>query len=87
MLAKDKNLLFTGNKTDIINEQTIIKQDGAEVGVPHFFSYYENILEFFKKFVIKDVFYKEYYGQPKTLENFLNKKGWGHFVYLLQKPK
>ena len=71
----------------VIDDQTLIKQDGAEVGVPHFFSYYENLLEFFKEFEIKEVYYKEYYGPKQSIEAYQNKKGWGHFIYLIQKPE
>jgi len=86
LLAKDKDLPFTGS-TDIIDEQTLIKQDGAEVGVPHFFSYYEDFLKFFKEFKIDTVYYKEFYPKPHTVENYLSKKGWGHYIYLLRKPE
>jgi len=86
MLTKDKDQPFR-DKTGVIDEQTLIKKDGAEVGVPHFFSYYEDLLEFFKEFEIKDIYYKEYYSQPYNLENYLSKKGSGHFVYLLRKPE
>lgn len=86
MLTKDKDQPFR-DKTGVIDEQTIIKMDGAEVGVPHFFSYYEDLLEFFKEFEIKNVYYKEYYDQPHTLENYLAKKGSGHFINLLRKPE
>lgn len=85
LLAKEKGLPFN-DSTDVIDDQTLIKQDGAEVGVPHFFSYYENFLEFFKKFEIEFVYYKEFHDKPYTIENYLSGKGYGHFIYLLRKP-
>ena len=86
LLAKEKGLPFS-DPTDVIDDQTLIKQDGAEVGVPHFFSYYENFLEFFKKFEIEFVYYKEFYDKPHTVDNYLSRKGYGHFIYLLRKPE
>jgi SAM-dependent methyltransferase len=86
LLAKEKNLSFS-EPAELIDEQTLIKQDGAEVGVPHFFSYFEDLLEFFKEFEIVTLYYKEFYDKPHTFENYLSKKGWGHYIYLLQKPE
>jgi len=86
ILTKDPKQPFD-NKTAVIDDQTIIKQEEPEKGIPHFFSYIEDVLEFFKKFTIKDLYYKEWYQEPITLERINNRKGDGHYILLAQKPK
>ena len=86
MLTKDPNKPFI-NPKGVIDEQTIIKLEEPEKGVPHFFSYMEDILEFFKDFEIKDIYYKEWYSAPFTLKRINDKKGNGHYIVSVQKPK
>jgi len=86
ILTKDPNQPFY-NKTSVIDDQTIIKQEEPEKGIPHFFSYIEDVLEFFKNFDIKDLYYREWYSPPLTLERILDRKGNGHYHLLAQKPK
>ena len=69
----------------IIDDQTLIKLEEPEKGVPHFFSYTEDVLEFFKEFTIKDIYYKEWYSAPHTIESINNRKGNGHYILLVQK--
>jgi 2-polyprenyl-3-methyl-5-hydroxy-6-metoxy-1,4-benzoquinol methylase len=84
ILTKDPDIPFYG--TGIIDEQTLVKQEEPEKGIPHFFSYAEDVLEFFKKFEIKDLYYKEWYNSPYTIESIKNKKGSGHYIIFAQKP-
>jgi SAM-dependent methyltransferase len=63
----------------IIDEQTIIKQEEPEKGVPHFFSYPKDILDFFADFEIKELYYKEWYPSPLSVERILERKGHGHY--------
>jgi len=86
ILTKDPNQPFYGSE-GIIDDQTLIKQEEPEKGIPHFFSYIEDILKFFKSFEIIDLFYNECYSKPFTLERINNKKGNGHYIIFTQKPK
>ncbi len=86
ILTKDPKQPFD-DKTAVIDDQTLIKQEEPEKGIPHFFSYIEDVLEFFKKFQIKDLYYKEWYQEPITLERITKRKGNGHYILLAQKPK
>ena len=86
LLTKDRDEPFTKNLNEVVDDQTIIKQDDIEPGVPHFFSYYENILEFFEKFEIKELYCKQFFPPPYTLENLSVKRG-GHFIFLVKKPE
>ena len=86
ILTKDPKQPFD-DKTAVIDDQTLIKQEEPEKGIPHFFSYIEDVLEFFNAFEIKDLYYKEWYQEPITLERINNRKGNGHYILLAQKPK
>ncbi|NHJ86368.1 MAG: class I SAM-dependent methyltransferase [Asgard group archaeon] len=85
LLTKDPQQQFSDG-TVVVDKQTLIKQEEPEVGVPHFFFYIEDVLNFFKKFEIKDLFYKEWYSSPYTIERINNKKGNGHYILFAQKP-
>ena len=86
ILTKDPNQPFY-NPKGVIDEQTLIKLEEPEKGIPHFFSYTEDVLEFFKNFEIKDLYYKEWYRSPYTIESINDKKGNGHYILFAQKPK
>lgn len=86
ILTKDPNQPFYDPK-GVIDEQTLIKQEEPEKGIPHFFSYIEDVFEFFKKFKIKDLYYKEWYRAPYSIESINDKKGSGHYILFAQKPE
>lgn len=86
ILTKDPTQPFR-DPNGVIDEQTLIKQEEPEKGIPHFFSYIEDVLEFFQKFEIKDFFYKEWYPAPFTVENINYHKGSGHYILFAQKPE
>ncbi len=83
ILTKDPNIPFYG--TGIIDDQTLIKQEEPEKGIPHFFSKIEDILEFFKDFEFIYFYYNEWYSPPFTLERISKQKGNGHYALLVQK--
>ncbi len=86
ILTKEPNQPFYNSK-GVIDEQTLIKLEEPEKGIPHFFSYTKDVLEFFKNFEIKDLYYKEWYRAPYTIESINDKKGYGHYILFAQKPK
>ncbi|NHJ46270.1 MAG: class I SAM-dependent methyltransferase [Asgard group archaeon] len=83
ILTKDPNIPFYG--TGIIDEQTIIKQEEPEKGIPHFFFKIEDVFDLFKNFDFLDMYYKEWYSQPITLERVNDRKGNGHYILFAQK--
>ncbi|MBK5112604.1 MAG: class I SAM-dependent methyltransferase [Candidatus Heimdallarchaeota archaeon] len=86
ILTKDPNQPFYDSK-GVIDEQTLIKLEEPEKGIPHFFSYTEDVLEFFKEFELKDLYYKEWYRPPYTIDGIKDKKGYGHYILFAQKPE
>ena len=86
ILTKDPDQPFR-NKEGVIDEQTLIKLEEPEKNIPHFFSYIEDVLEFFKEFEIRDLHYKEWYRPPHTVESVKDRKGNGHYIILAQKPE
>lgn len=85
ILTKDPNIPFYGD--GIIDDQTIIKLEEPEKGIPHFFFRIEDVFEFFKDFEFKDLYYKEWYSPPITLARINEKKGSGHYILFAQKSE
>jgi len=85
LLTKDLNIPFYGE--GIVDEQTIIKLEEPEKGIPHFFFKLEDVFEFFKGFEFKDFYYKEWYSPPITIERINKKKGSGHYILFAQKTE
>ena len=83
LLTKDPEIPFYGK--GIVDEQTIIKLEEPEKGIPHFFFRLEDVFEFFKDYEFKDFYYKEWYSIPTTIEKIKKKKGSGHYILLAQK--
>ena len=83
LLTKDPKIPFYGE--GIVDEQTIIKQEEPEKGIPHFFFKIEDVFNFFKEYEFKDFYYKEWYSSPITMEKINKKKGNGHYILLAQK--
>ncbi|MGC9778921.1 MAG: class I SAM-dependent methyltransferase [Candidatus Heimdallarchaeota archaeon] len=86
ILTKDPDQPFRNN-VGVIDEQTMIKLEEPEKDIPHFFSYIEDVLEFFKDFEIKGLHYREWYSPPCTIESINDRKGSGHYALLAQKTK
>ncbi len=87
LLTKDKGTHFREKENQIIDEQTLIIRGGVEDGIPHFFSHMEDVFDFFSNFEIESLVYCEVYDSPLDLKNVLSQRGWGHFRFLVRKPK
>jgi SAM-dependent methyltransferase len=83
ILFKDPSIPFYGS--GIIDDQTLIVQEGAEKGIPHFFFKTEDVFDLFKNFDFLDLYYKEWYASPITLERVIDRKGNGHYILFAQK--
>jgi len=84
--TKHKDELFDNQGIEIIDNQTIILKEGIEANVPHFFSYKEDLIDFFRGFEIDKITYCEYYYPPLLLEAFMKKLGSGYFHFTIKKP-
>ncbi|MHA1215248.1 MAG: class I SAM-dependent methyltransferase [Candidatus Hodarchaeales archaeon] len=85
--TKNKDEPFYNNTgVEIIDSQTIILKDGVEAGLPHFFSYKEDLMDFFTGYEIKEIVYCELYNTPQLLESFITDHGPGYFRFLIKKP-
>ncbi|MFW9991717.1 MAG: class I SAM-dependent methyltransferase [Candidatus Odinarchaeota archaeon] len=85
--TKDRDAPFTDENNVIVDEQTIILKGGVEDGIPHFFSYKEDLLEFFKDFEFDNIVYFELFSPPYTRESFLAREGSGYFRFSVRKPR
>lgn len=85
ILTKDPNIPFYG--TGIIDDQTIIKQEEPEKGIPHFFFKIEDVFKLFKNFKFLEMYYKEWYAPPITIERVNARKGSGHYILFARKPE
>jgi SAM-dependent methyltransferase len=87
LITKDKGAPFREQGNDILDDQTIVVKGGVEDGIPHFFSYLEDLLEFFNDFQIESLVYNEVLSSPYDIANLLAQRGSGHFRFLVKKPK
>ncbi len=65
-----------------LDDQTYIWQDPPEKDIPHFYSRYEDIREFFSAFQLKSLKLTKLFYGPEFIEADAN---W-HFEVLAQKP-
>ncbi|MFW9922322.1 MAG: class I SAM-dependent methyltransferase [Candidatus Thorarchaeota archaeon] len=85
-LTKDRNDPFQRGPATIIDEQTLIIQGGPEDGIPHFFSYIENVLEFLMDFEILSIEFVSSFKKPFSVERITNQYKTGHYIFLAKKP-
>ncbi len=86
LITKDKGTPFRMQDNLILDDQTLVVKGGVEDGIPHFFSYIDDVLEFFKDFNIESLVYDEVFSAPFDIDNLLAQKGSGHFRFLVKKP-
>ncbi len=84
--TKSKDEPFDNEGIEIINNQTIILREGIEANVPHYFSYKEDLIEFFQGYEVDKIIYCEYFYPPQLVKSFIKKAGSGYFHYFLKKP-
>lgn len=88
--TKNKDEPFYNKGAEVIDTQTIVLKEGVEAEVPHFFSYNEDLIDFFSSFEIEEIVYYELYNTPQMLMSFIENQGLGYFGYfrfLIKKPK
>ena len=83
--TKNKDEPFDDKSITLIDNQTIILNEGIEANIPHFFSYKEDLIEFFREYEIVQITYCEYFNTPQLLKSFIDKTGSSYFHFLLKK--
>jgi len=84
-LTKNKDEPFR-EPNKIIDTQTIITLGGPEDGIPHYFSYCEDVISFLRGFEFLYLKYVEDYPEINKKISLSQQKKTGHFHFLVKKP-